>query len=386
VRDGRFSVPPLTAAMLDRGTARYRRLDLARELEDHGLQVGARASASAPMVVSFTGQGLAEELPRLADLVIEMLRRPSFPESEFEILRKRILGSLVREREETHALAHAALTRRLYPHGHPLCRRTIDERQRELEALNPEDLAAFHAAVYSPEGLVLAVVGDVDPSEVATRFGELLEGWDPDPAEPRDWTVEGHDAPAVEHIHVADRPNLDVFVGHRGRLRRGDADEPAAILANSCLGQSTLTSRLGMAVRDRAGYSYGVFSRFFSTVELPGPWAVYLSVSPRNLSPAVELCRSVISEYVAEGPSEDELADERLAQAGAYRVGLATNVGVARELVTTLTTGEPLERLDTYPDRLLSTGRQEVVEAIRRHILPDRLVVTAAGTLTDEGS
>jgi zinc protease len=111
---------------------------------------------------------------------------------------------------------------------------------------------------------------------------------------------------------------------------------------------------------------------------------VSLTVSPENLDRALAVCRSVLDDYVADGPSEDELADERLAQAGAYRVGLATNSGVARELVTVLTAGQPIDHLDGYPERLLATGRDQVVEAIRRHLHPDRLVITAAGTIAKE--
>ncbi len=42
--DGRWSVPGLTAAMLERGTRRFDRMGLARELEDHGLQLTVSAS------------------------------------------------------------------------------------------------------------------------------------------------------------------------------------------------------------------------------------------------------------------------------------------------------------------------------------------------------
>ncbi|MEJ2580419.1 MAG: insulinase family protein, partial [Acidobacteriota bacterium] len=144
-------------------------------------------------------------------------------------------------------------------------------------------------------------------------------------------------------------------------------------------GQSTLTSRLGMAVRDRAGLTYGIYSRFFGTLHVPGPWATSLGVSADNLERAVEMSREVITNYAQEGPSEAELQDERSALSGAYRVGLATNSGVARELVTALTAGEPIERLDRFPEDLLAVDREGVVEAIRTHLLPDQLVMTAAG-------
>ena len=62
--DGRFTVPSMTAAMLDRGTTSRDRLALATELEDHGLQLGVRAMGNSPTVVSFSAQGLAEELDR----------------------------------------------------------------------------------------------------------------------------------------------------------------------------------------------------------------------------------------------------------------------------------------------------------------------------------
>jgi zinc protease len=132
-------------------------------------------------------------------------------------------------------------------------------------------------------------------------------------------------------------------------------------------------------VRDREGLTYGIYSRFFGTLGVAGPWAVSVGVSAENLDRAVELSRSVISDYVAEGPGENELADECSALAGAYRVGLATNGGVARELVTTFTAGEELDRLDRFPEDLLGVNRDRVMDAIRDHFHPDRLVMTAAG-------
>jgi zinc protease len=378
-RDGRFAVPGLVAAMLDRGTDAHSRIELAHEFEDHGLQVVARASASTPTIVSFSAQGLAEELPRLVRLLVEILRTPSFPAEELEKLREQVLGSLAREREETAVRAFAAMTRRLYPEGHPMHRRPIAVREREVRSLVRDELKAFHEALYGPSTLILAAVGDVEAGTVASLFEGELKDWN-SVEEARISVDENSSSTASDdRIQIADRPNIDVFLGHRGRLLRGEPEYPAAVLANSCLGQSTLTSRLGMAVRDGAGLTYGIYSRFFGTLHVAGPWATAIGVSAANLERAVELSREVITSYVDEGPTEDELADERSAIAGAYRVGLATNSGIARELVTALTVGEPIERLDRFPEELLAVDRGQVIEAIRAHLHPEQLVVTAAG-------
>jgi zinc protease len=377
--DGRFAVPGLTAAMLDRGTTGYDRLGLARALEDHGLQLVVRASSGTPTIVSFSAQGLAEELPRMVELMVEVLRRPVFPVEELEKLREQVLGSLARERQETSARAFAALTRGLYPTGHPLHRRAIEAREEEVRSLVQEELEAFHAAAYDPENLVLAVVGDVESNHVASLFENELVDWQATGAVELAAAESDEVAPPEGPIQIADRPSIDVFLGHAAKVLRGEPDYPAAVLANSCLGQSTLTSRLGMAVRDRAGLTYGIYSRFFGTLHVPGPWATSLGVSADNLDRAVEMSREVITNYAQEGPSEAELQDERSALSGAYRVGLATNSGVARELVTALTAGEPIERLDRFPEDLLAVDREGVVEAIRTHLHPDQLVMTAAG-------
>jgi zinc protease len=384
--DGRFTVPSMTAAMLDKGTTSRDRLALARELEDRGLHLGVRALGNAPAVVSFSAQGLAEELDRLADLLVDVLRFPIFPAAEFDRLRRRVLGSLRRESDDTSATAYAALTRSLYPAGHPLHKRSVEDRETELEELTRDDLAAFHGRAYGPESMLIAVVGNVDADAVASALSRPLEGWKGEPKPPVAASAAvsgGHEATRID---LPDRPNLDFYLGHGGRLLRGDADFAAAGLANSCLGQSALTSRLGVAVRDGAGLSYSVYSRFFGTLGLAGPWAVSCSVAADNLERAVELCRKVVADYVADGPTEVELEDERQAQSGAYQVGLATNAGIARELVTTLTAGEEVSRLDEFPRRVLATTRDEVVAATRKHIRPDELTLAVAGTLNEQSS
>ncbi len=379
--DGRTAVPSLTASMLDRGTRRHDRLSLARELEDHGLQLSVETSGTSPTVVTFSAQGLAEQLPRLVGLLAEVLREPVFPSDELEKLREQVLGRLARDRHETFPNAFGALSRRLYPRGHPHHQRPIDELEREVAAVEREELESFHETAYGPASLRLAVVGSVQAGEVARLLEDALGGWRGGLSEFPMVDVPPPPGPGEDLIDLDDRPNVDLFLGHAGLLHRASPDLAAATLANACLGHSTLTSRLGLEVRDRAGLTYGVYSRFFGTLHVPGPWAIYLSVAPENLRKAEGLCRDIVAGFVEEGPNEAELEEERSAQAGSYRVSLATNSGVARELVRTLAAGLPLSFLEEYPRKILATTREQVAAAARRHLRPRDMVLAAAGSL-----
>ncbi len=381
VTDGRFAVPSLVAAMLERGTGEFSRMALARELEDHGLQLDVRSSSSAPASVSFSLQGLAEELPRMADILSSVLRRPSFPGEELEKVQERILGVLQHERQDTSAVAFGKFTRLVYPVGHPHRRREVEIREAEVKEITREDLEIFHARHYGGHSLVCAVVGDVEDFDVQLLFGEAHFGWGVQVADLPAVPEVGIGVPARVDTELPDRPNLDVYLGHAGDLRFGDTDYPAAQLANSCLGQSTLTSRLGVAVRDEAGLTYGINSGFMGTLQIPGPWVISLSVASQNLERALGMCREVLDDFLSTGPLEAELEDERQAWAGGYQVGLATNVGVAVELVKTLLAGQDISRMDQFPKELLAVSRDEVTAALRRYIDPKRLAVSVAGTM-----
>ncbi len=378
-----WSAVSLVPDMLERGTTSRTRLAIARLLEDRGIELDVSGDSLNPLEVFCSGRCLARHLPLLLELLAEMLFAPVFPEDELEKLRALRLGELAQAQEDTFQRAFEAFSRLTYPRGHPHFRRPVEERRADLEHLAKGQLLRVHEALYGPATLVLALVGDFDPSGVERRVVELFG---------RDTGGAGilppvaRRAPSAAAVQEAretmpDKPNLDVVIGHPGGLRRADADFLAASLGNSVLGHSTLSSRLGVRVRDREGLTYGVISRFFGASLIDGPWVVSLSVAPPNLDRAVAAIREEIVRFVAEGPTDGELDDERAAMAGSYRVSLATPMSVARELARLARHALPIEEIDRIPDEVASVRREEVVEAVRAHIDPAHLSLAVAGDL-----
>jgi zinc protease len=380
-----WSAASLLPDMLERGTASYDRLELARAMEDRGIELSVHAESFNPFEVAVSGRCLARHWRLILELAAEMLRRPTFPGEELEKLRQLRLGELAQSQEDTFLRAFEAFSRLVYPPGHPYFRRPLEERRSGLESCRVADLQAVHGALYGPASLVLAVVGDVESGEVAGALGELLAGWHGGRASPPELPRRrAADAPPGEaRVAMADKPNLDVVLGHPGGLRRADPDFIAAQLGNSVLGHSTLSSRLGQRLRDREGLTYGVISRFFGASLLDGPWATTFSVAPANLERALGCAREEIARLIVEGPGDAELDDERGSMAGSYRVGLATPGGVARELARLARHGLPVALLDELPDRILATSREQVIAALTARIDPARLSLAVAGELVD---
>jgi zinc protease len=381
----RWTAGSLVPDMLERGSEGYDRLSLARTLEDRGIELDISGESFNPLEVTVGGRCLARHLPLVLELIVTMLRRPTFPADELERLRQLRLGELAHAQEDTFLRAFEALSRLLFPAGHPYYRRPLEERRRDLASVQCDGLAAAHAELFGPASLVLALVGDLEPTVAAGQLDDLMRDWRGGIAGPPALTRRSPaDAAAAEvRQPMEDKPNLDVLLGHPGGLRRTDEDFLAAILGNSLLGQSTLSSRLGRRLRDSEGLTYGVISRFFGAGLIDGPWATTFSVAPENLNVGVAAAREEIARLVEEGPEAYELADEKAAMSGSYRVSLAVPSGVARELARLARFGLPVSLVDSLPETIMAIPREEVVAALRRHVVPECLSLAVAGSLVD---
>jgi zinc protease len=379
----RWSAATLLPEMLERGTRSRTRDQIARKLEDNAVELDISGESFSPFEVFVSGRALSRHLSLLIELMADMLRFPSLPEDELAKVKQLRLGELAQAQEDTFIRAFEAFSRLAYPLGHPHCRRNFDERRAGLLAIGREDLERTHRELYGPAALVLALVGDFDPEDVVSELERRFDGWSGGLATPPDIArLTPQDGRAGEaRVPMADKPNLDVILGCPAGLRRRDEDYASALVGNAVLGQSTLSSRLGRSLREREGLTYGAVSRFFGASVLDGPWAVTFSVAAGHLERALELARAATVEFVAEGPLESELVDERAALSGSMRVAQATPSGVARDLARLARHGLPLEEFDELPERLLATTRDSVVEAVRRHIDPQRLSVAVAGGL-----
>ena len=86
---------------------------------------------------------------------------------------------------------------------------------------------------------------------------------------------------------MPDKASADVVIALAGGPAAHGRGLPSpASLANAALGQSSLTSRLGVRVRDTEGLTYGIHSSFSAT-HVAGPFAVSLTVKPDSRDAAV---------------------------------------------------------------------------------------------------
>ena len=375
---GKPAVPALTAAMLTRGTMTRDKRTLARLLDDVGASISINAELNdAPFVAS----ALSKDTRLLLSILADELRNPAFDPKELTKAKSELKADLLRGYENTSLRAREGLSRLVYPKGHPLRAADRDEMLASLDAATAADLRAFHRARYAGSGIILSVVGDVDPPSVAALVDSLFSSI-PAGERPRYGQARTEPNPAQRAVEIMrGKANMDFVFGGASGLKRTDPDWEASIVANAALGQSSLTSRIGKRVRDTEGLSYTLASRFFWSDYLDGAWGVDVAVAPKNLSKALRSTREEIDRYCKDGITEEEVAVQRRFFSGNYRVRLGTNAGVAYALTYAEKFGFGPSYLDEFPSRVEAVTRDQVNQAIRAHLRPDRLHLVVAGDL-----
>jgi zinc protease len=372
--DEKLGLADFVASSLMRGTQTHSFDAIYNELESVGASMGFNSGVHN---ISFGGRSLAEDFPLLLGLLSESLQMPTFPKSEVEKLRVQMLTGLAIREQDTSDMAAMAFDRMLFE-GHPYSR-PADGFVETVQSITRKDMQEFHRRYFGPKGMVIAIVGAIEPKKAAEAVEHVLGGWQV-PGQ-----VAAPELPAckpvkktVRHHHVlAGKSQSDLVIGMVGP-KRNDPEYFSASLGNSILGQFGMMGRIGEVVREKSGLAYYASSSLNAGTG-PGSWEVSAGVNPKNLNKAINLIEKELRRFVKSGVTKEELADSQANYIGRLPLSLESNNGVAGALLNIERYGLGLDYYQRYEGMVRSVTRADVLQTARKYIDPDRLVISTAG-------
>jgi len=364
-----------TGAMLERGTERRSFQELNSDLEAVGASLRVGAGGHTAGIV---GKSLVEDSDLLLDAMAEVIRQPTFPASEFSRLQGEILADLREMDDDTGYVASQRFRELLYPASHPYHHRASGT-VASVSALTRDHLESFYRRYYDPRNLTVFVVGDMDPGAAFEAWERRLGDWKPGGALV-EWdlpTVSNPDSLRSDAVALADKTQVDLAWGFVG-LRRNDPDYYAAHLLDVVWGQLGLMGRLGERVREQMGLAYYVYSRLDAGFGA-GPWSVRAGVNPENVGRALAAIRAEALAITSEPVTAEEFSDVKAYLTGSMPMRLETNEGLATALSSMESFGLGLDYVSRYSDIIAAVTVEEMLEAGRKYILPDRATFALAG-------
>jgi zinc protease len=320
-------------------------------------------------------------LPGALALVAEMLRQPSFPEKEFDQVKRQALTSIDTQRTDPQSLASLSMGRHLnpYPPEHWLYMPTLDERTARTRAATVDEARKCHADLVGASHSELVVVGDFDPDEV-TRLAEKLFGDWKSPASYKRIPQRHFQVPAVDRtIETPDKANAVYRAGLNLKLRDDHPDFPALVLGNYLLG-GTSDARLPRRVREKEGLSYSVGSWLnASAQDEAGEFGVYAIYAPQNRVRLEHAVREEIARALADGFPRSEFENGRKGLLEARKVARNSDSALASRLLSYAVVGRTFAWDKAFESRIATLTPDEVRDALRRHLKLEELSTVKAG-------
>jgi zinc protease len=372
--DEKLGLADFTSAALMRGSARRDFQAIYDALESVGASLGFDCGTHT---IGFGGKALAEDLGLLLTILAEVIRYPTFPEDQVERLRAQLLTGLAIRAQDTGEMASLTLDQIIY-RNHPYSR-PEDGYPETVQAITREDLVEFHRRYFGPQGMVIVVVGAVEPGRVVESVTEVLGDWEnpeqpPQPALP---PLTPLNDLHVQRVTIPGKSQADIVMGVAGPPRRSP-DYMAASLGNNILGQFGMMGRIGDVVREKAGLAYYASSSLSGGIG-PGPWTISAGVDPANVEKVIDLIRGEIKRFVSEPVTPEELADSQAHFIGRLPLTFESNQGVAGALLNLERYNLGLDYYQRYPDLVRAVTVEDVLETARRYLHPERLGVAIAG-------
>jgi zinc protease len=377
---GKVTAAEFVGPMLLRGSEDYS----FQEIKDKLDQLLASVSIdSRPQILQIRLQTKRENLIPVLDILNSVLRRPSFPEKDFEVIRDESIVGTEAQLSDPQALAPTAVAIALntYKRGDIRYSPSIQEELEDLKSLKLEDVKSLYKTMLGGSSGEVSVVGDFDPEEVTKKLTQMLDGWKAEMPYQRAASVANTDVRRpIQSIETPDKANSVYYGSQQYELRDDNARYPALLIGNYIFGGGAISSRLGDRVRQKEGLSYGVGSGVQAhPIDERGSLTIYAIANPDNRDKVVAAIDQEMRKLIKDGVTEEEVKAAKDGYLQAQKVGRTSDARLAELLSMNLFAGRDMGFYATTEAKIAKLTPDEVNEAIRKYFDPETLVIVTAG-------
>ncbi|MBA4143655.1 MAG: insulinase family protein [Nitrosospira sp.] len=367
----------LTLLMLSLGAGGLSEDQVDNALADVGAQLGAHFDRDRAGVKLRTLSSVQERTQAL-DIFGRIVQSPEFAANALEREKARIMAALNEAETKPATIGSRALMKMLYG-SHPYGLPSSGEIE-SVSRLQREEVVNFYRSHYTAADAVVSIMGDVSRAEAAaiaeSLTRELPQG------------KPGHALPEVTPpvagtkriAHPASQSHI--LLAYPG-LRRDDPDYFPLLVGNHILGGGGFTSRLMEEIRQKRGLAYSVHSHF-SPLREKGPFEIGLQTQKERSEDALSLTQKVLEDFIADGPTEKELAAARQNIIGGFPLRIDSNRKIIGYLAMIGFYNLPLTYLDDYVKAVERVSVSQIKDAFQRRINPAGMVTIVVGAANPE--
>jgi zinc protease len=355
-------VAGVAANLLTRGTTGKSADQIAETVENLGGSLDGFSGYNSWGVAS---RWLAGDWRTGMNLVSESVLRPSFPEVELKNIRAQTLAAIETQDDDPMSAA-SRLLRQIYFGNHPYAR-SQNGTATSIAALSRADVAGYWNSVLQPKTTVIAVVGDINPTQVQALARSLFGSFKakaPAPKAPAPTTL----LPAFSTRTIARKgvTQSAMFYAFPGITVKGGDRFALDVLDAALSGASLPGGRIfGRLREEQLVYDSNAFD---SPGIERGMFVVYAASTPKNRARA----KAVIEEELAlarkSGFTPEELARAKTMCIASNAIDLQTPEQQARGLASDELLGLGFRDANLYAAKINAVTGEQVRAAAQKYL------------------
>ncbi len=372
--NGDFGLATLTNNMLNLGTKKLSDDAIADAFDTTGaiFDDSTNRDMATVSLRSMTDKLLLK--PAL-NIFAQVITQPNFPKKAYTRLQKRSISAIKMQDQDPGNVASKYFYQHLYgnyPYAHPIMGNV-----ESISRTTLSNVQQFYNRYYVGENAKVIIVGDVtkkQATEIANKVvGKLPKG------KPADKLTEVPLNRSAVQNYPYPSEQTHVRMGEIG-INWKSPDFFPLYVGNYTLGGGSLVSRLFKTVREQAGLTYDINSRF-KPMLANGPFVINLQTINSQAPKAIKMTQQVLQNFITHGPTEQELAAAKSNLIGSFPLRLDSNAAISDYVLLIAYYDLPLDFLDTFRKNIEKVTAKQVQEAFAKHVkMNDLLIVTVGQT------
>ncbi len=360
-----------TNRMLREGTTRSKAGKISRTLDSCGAWIETYCSQRCSHITLYT---LNRHFEKLAHTLSEIIREPSFPEKNLEIIRTANKTHFLVNSQKVGSMAHRHFEKAIWGEEHKLGRLVTLE---DYDAITTDTLKAYHRKIYGTGNCNIFASGKIDDRITETINSAFGNGT---------WGTATTTRPTIAPPSESGKERINIRIDGAMQsaikigattLQAGHPDYYTLKYLTILLG-GYFGSRLMTNIREKNGYTYHIESDLstFGTQHV-------LSITTETANEYVEpLIKEVYNEL-------RRLQDEPVPEEEMHKLCNSTLGELCREyegpsakadvFIGTWLSGEPFDSVNRYLQTIRTATPEEFIRIARQHINPERMIEVIAG-------
>ncbi len=333
--------------------------------------MGANLSTSAGGVFA---SSLSKHKESILEIMAEVLLEPTFPQEEFDKLKKQTLSGLQAQKDDPNAIARNVARVLRFGQDHPYGELTTEI---TVDKIMLDHCKKFYGTYFKPNISYLSVVGDVDKNEikplVEKYFGSWKKGMVAKEKYEKPKKLSGTQANFVNKTGAVQSV---VNITYPVDLKPGTPDVIKGRVMNYLLGGSG--GRLYKNIREDKAYTYGAYSSLSSDREV-GYFDANASVRNEVTDSAVVEFLYELNRLRDEKVPQEELDKVKSVFTGSFARSLEQPSTVARFALNIARYNLPENYYQTYLQKLNAVTVDDVQEMAKKYITPENAHILVVG-------